>query len=99
MRPKNILQDFLAEVVALQGNQSKCEIYLFGSILRDSSSVSDLDLLILYQHTAELEQLKQRLIPVSAKYPVDLICMTPAEESQFDFIAGQQATPVNELFA
>ena len=99
MRPENILQDFLAEVSAIQGNQQKCEIYIFGSILRNLSLVSDLDLLILYRHTDELEQLKQRLRPVCAKYPVDLVCMTPAEEAQFDFIVGQQATPVNELIA
>jgi predicted nucleotidyltransferase len=99
MRPENILQDFLADVAAVQGNQQECEIYIFGSILRNSPLVSDLDLLILYRHADDLEQLKQRLHPVCAKYPVDLVCMTPAEEAQFDFIAGQQATPVHELIA
>lgn len=66
-------------------------IYLFGSIMQSTKDISDVDLLITYEDTKELQQIKNEIHVLEHRLPIDVIYMNIEEEKELDFIVTQRA--------
>ncbi|MFT7404680.1 nucleotidyltransferase domain-containing protein [Zhongshania sp.] len=78
----------------IQKNQLKkfkSRLYLFGSIIQSNKNISDVDLLITYEDTQELQGLKKMINALEHRLPLDVIYMSIEEEEEFNFIIQQRA--------
>jgi predicted nucleotidyltransferase len=91
MELKRITQDLRCVAKELSRDFPKTRWYLFGSLLRQKSMPSDIDLLIVYQSDHEARGLRIRLGTMCGHLPIDLLLLTEDEESELDFISGQSA--------
>lgn len=92
MRREEILSTLVAE---LKNNDlilsRKARIYIFGSILRKISNISDVDIAVIMKTSIDPRSVQTSLEAVGRYFPLDIIYMTDVEEEEFEFIAGQQA--------
>jgi predicted nucleotidyltransferase len=65
--------------------------YLFGSLLRQESMPSDIDLLIVYPSDHEARGLRVALSAMCQRLPIDLLLLREDEESELNFVSGQSA--------
>ena len=73
-------------------------IYLFGSILKDKPSISDVDILVVYDSEDGLAELKKNFLFLGLTAPIDAIYMTSSEERYLNFVIGQGARLVYPAF-
>jgi len=85
-------------VAELKGNDlilsRKARIYVFGSILRKTSAISDVDIAVIVKPSIDPGSVKTSLETVGRYFPLDVIYMTDVEEEEFEFLAGQQAVNI-----
>lgn len=67
------------------------KVFLFGSILSEQSTISDVDVLVLYESEALLPEVKSRLAALGMSMPIDVMFMTFTEEQYLDFVKQQGA--------
>ena len=95
MRREEVLSTLSAE---LKDNElilsRKAKIYVFGSVLRKSSAVSDIDIAVILKPGIDPESVKTSLDAVGRYFPLDVIYMTEVEEGEFGFLEGQQAVNI-----
>lgn len=95
MRREEVLSILVA---ALKGNNlilsHKARIYVFGSILRKTSAISDVDIAVVLKPSIDPRSIKASLEAVGRYYPLDVIYMTDVEEEEFEFLTGQQAVSI-----
>ncbi len=65
--------------------------FVFGSIIRDVSLASDVDLLIIYSEASDVGIIRQGLGEISLIYPLHLTLMLGCEELETDFVKSQGA--------
>lgn len=65
--------------------------YLFGSLLRQETIPSDIDLLIVYPHGVEARKIRMKLSAICLCLPIDLLLLREDEELELNFIAEQSA--------
>lgn len=73
------------------------EIYLFGSLLSDRGSISDIDVLIVYDSEEGLAAVKSQLEALALCAPLDLFFMSQGEERFLNFIERERARLVSEV--
>ena len=71
------------------------DLFLFGSILNHTGHINDVDLLVVYETTDDLPQVKNVLDGIDRKIPLDIIYMRQEEEREFDFVKGQGAQRID----
>lgn len=69
----------------------KASIHLFGSILRKTNAISDIDIAVVFKPNIDPTSIKKSLEAVGKYFPLDVIYMTDVEEREFEFLTGQQA--------
>ncbi len=69
--------------------------FLFGSITNGRRPAGDLDVLVVCADEADTDRARKIMSPACADYPVHLMIMTFAEESELEFIAGVGAIEVD----
>jgi predicted nucleotidyltransferase len=70
------------------------EWYLFGSITSNKSPVSDIDLLVVCESSADCARVRLGLAAVCAEFPIHLLLMTELEEVEVNFIEGERALEI-----
>ena len=73
------------------------DVYLFGSILQDVVTVSDIDVLVVYRVGDDIASLKGGLTTLAARFPLHITYMSEIEEREFDFISMQGAQLLDDL--
>ncbi len=73
------------------------DIYIFGSILTNSESVSDIDILIIYRSCKEILEIKNNVSILTHRLPIAVMYMTPDEEREFNFIEAQKARSLDQI--
>jgi predicted nucleotidyltransferase len=63
------------------------EAYLFGSILTSPKNANDVDLLILYNSSEQIDIIKQEIKKLERLIPLHLTYFTFEEEIEFKFIS------------
>ncbi|NER02827.1 MAG: nucleotidyltransferase domain-containing protein [Okeania sp. SIO3C4] len=84
-------------MVKLQSTSPRINIYLFGSILKETL-IADIDILVVYNSVSDLVAPREALNRISLSLPLDVVYMTTEEEKQFDFIESQDAILINDLW-
>ncbi|NEN89656.1 MAG: hypothetical protein F6K48_12385 [Okeania sp. SIO3H1] len=87
----------LPVLVKLQSTSPRINIYLFGSILKETL-IADIDILVVYNSVSDLVVPREALNRISLSLPLDVVYMTTEEEKQFDFIESQDAILINDLW-
>ena len=77
---------------------SEARVFIFGSILSDSSNIGDVDVLVVYSPTEDISTLKAHLCELGSRIPLDVTYMTTYEEEHFQFVMQQGAVPVHNLW-
>lgn len=80
----------LGRFCELAAGRPGIQVWLFGSALK-SSSPSDLDVLVVYRDRADIVALREADWWIEFEPPLDIIAMTPEEESHYEFVAGTNA--------
>lgn len=73
------------------------EIYLFGSLVSDRETISDIDVLIVYDSEEGLAEVRSQLKALALCAPLDIIFMSRGEERFLNFIEKQRAKLVDEV--
>lgn len=89
----------LPALSSLDAEISRVKLYIFGSILQPDSIVNDIDILVVYEFSSELDRIRYALDIVSHRFPMHITYMSTAEETQFDFVRQQHAKRVCEMSA
>ncbi|GAA3028630.1 nucleotidyltransferase domain-containing protein [Actinokineospora globicatena] len=63
------------------------ELYVFGSALTATEHPDDLDILVIYRDARHVDHLRQLLYTADLDLPLDLVALTPEEETHYRFIA------------
>lgn len=63
--------------------------FMFGSAARGSRSPSDFDILVIYQVSSDITEIRKRIEDLELKRPIHLLFMTEAEEDETGFIGAQ----------
>jgi predicted nucleotidyltransferase len=74
----------------------RIQIYAFGSILRKTNNISDVDIVIVYESEADLGNIKRVLESFGRMIPLDVLYMSFEEEIELNFLAQQRAINVFE---
>lgn len=82
----------------LDSIQDGSEWYLFGSVDRDDTAASDIDLLILCTSDKQADILRREIDPDDFSLPLDLSLMTFAEAAQVDIVHIQHARLIHPRF-
>jgi predicted nucleotidyltransferase len=88
---KRVIQDLRCVAEELARDFPNTRWYLFGSLLRQKSLPSDIDLLIVYQADYEARGLRIGLDALCGCLPIDLLLLREDEESELNFVSGQSA--------
>lgn len=95
VKKEEVFRQISAPLYGLAMSYASGRIYLFGSLLSDSYSISDVDILVVYEMESELVEIKTRLLDLEIQAPLDVICMTSREERYLRFVERQKAVPVD----
>ncbi|NEP78887.1 MAG: hypothetical protein F6K39_12335 [Okeania sp. SIO3B3] len=87
----------LPVLMKVQSTSPRINIYLFGSILKETL-IADIDILVVYNSVSDLVVPREALNRISLSLPLDVVYMTKEEEKQFDFIESQDAILINDLW-
>ena len=63
--------------------------YIFGSMLNDPKSASDIDVLIIYRPGTNTLKLREALSPLCVRMPVHLLLLSTDEEGELDFVKAE----------
>ncbi|MFS8102709.1 nucleotidyltransferase domain-containing protein [Lentzea alba] len=91
----------LGELIRCAATFPGLQVWVFGSTLR-SSQPNDLDVLVIYQDRAEVDELRKMGWWEISVPPMDIIAMTEDEEQHYGFITETGAAclhPLNEAFS
>lgn len=91
MKLKRVIQDLRCVAKELSRDFPNTRWYLFGSLLRQDSMPSDIDLLIVYQSDYEARGLRLGLSEMCGRLPIDLLLLREDEESELNFVSVQSA--------
>ena len=91
MELKEVVKDLKCLARELSKEIPNMSWYLFGSLLRQKTLPSDIDLLIVYPHGVEARKLRMKLNAICLRLPVDLLLLREDEELELNFIAEQSA--------
>ena len=64
---------------------------IFGSMLKNTKTANDIDLLIIYNNETEIQIIKNEFKSLGKVYPLHLNYFTHSEEKELNFIEEQQA--------
>lgn len=81
----------------IQAQEPLCFLYLFGSVLTEGRTPSDVDVLVVYDDVSVLAGVKQKLWETDLLCPLDVICLSKDEENELQFVRGQRAIPVVDV--
>ncbi len=73
---------------------SSAKIYVFGSLLSKTHSISDVDIAVVLEPNVDPRNIKKILDPIGRYFPLDVIYMSCVEEEEFNFLVGQRAIDV-----
>ena len=93
MEIETVIQELKGIGAILNNKSNKLKCYLFGSALI-SNYPNDLDILVLYDSVAELEDFKAKINSVEKVFPLHLIYFTYSEEKELNFIKNQNAEQI-----
>jgi hypothetical protein len=89
------LQAFLClEAKRINGVNPGVVWYLFGSVLRSFDSATDIDLLVVCPTGDASALVRRELREACMRLPLHLLLMTREEETELDFIDGQQCVQI-----
>jgi len=86
----------MARIIALV---PRSKWYLFGSITRHKRPVSDIDLLVVCESSADCARVRSSLAALCAEFPIHLLLMTQVEEAEVNFIKGEGALEIGMQYA
>ena len=95
MELKQVALEIFKAKSSLQLKGINVDMYLFGSILKNDSLYSDIDILSIYQRDNEVKFIREKLNDLSLKVPLDICFMTKQEEAELNFIARTQAVNID----
>lgn len=93
------LSDIVESLHLVFDSKQQRDVYLFGSILKADTVVSDVDVLIVYRPSDDVDSFKNAIAPLTFRLPLDVTYMSEAEEQEFNFIREQGAKRLHELLA
>lgn len=73
-------------------------IYLFGSVLTDQPTISDVDVLVVYDSEDAIAEVKAHLSTLELFVPLDVLFMSSSEERHLNFVEEQGAKLAEEIF-
>jgi len=91
MMRERVVKALLEIAQRLGSIQDGTEWYIFGSVDRDETAASDIDLLILCTSDAQADTLRRALDPYDLPLPLDLGLMTFGEACQVNAVHIQNA--------
>lgn len=78
----------------LSGNINQVEFFLFGSILTDPKKANDIDILILYESSSQIDLIRKEFKVLEEDYPTHLTYFTFSEENEFNFVKQVKAVKI-----
>lgn len=76
--------------------EPKIQTYLFGSIVRESLHISDVDLLLIYREATELAEAREVFLELALRVPLHVVALTESEERELSFVHKQGAVKVRD---
>jgi predicted nucleotidyltransferase len=73
-------------------------IYLFGSLLTGHATISDVDVLVVYDSEDGIAEVKVHLSKLGLFAPIDVLFMSYSEERYLNFVEEQGAVLAGEFF-
>jgi predicted nucleotidyltransferase len=93
--PVDLVVDIVRnEMVQLTKLIPRSKWYLFGSVTTTRRPVSDIDLLVVCENDADCTAVRSGLAKVCAEFPIHLLLMTQAEETEVNFIESARALEI-----
>lgn len=73
-------------------------IYLFGSLLKGHPTISDVDVLVVYDSEDGVSEVKAHLSTLGLFVPIDVLFMSFSEERYLNFVEEQGAVLMEQVF-
>lgn len=91
---KHLIENIKRVALSLKNETPDLKFYIFGSIIKDSSTVTDIDILVIYQNHEDLIRIRESYELISMLFPLDFVFLNANEEKYFDFI---KVTGANQI--
>jgi len=92
-----LLKLISSKMLAIQNRHNELSIYIFGSSVRSNVAFGDIDVLVVHAAGVLPKGIRKDIESLTYIHPVHLTVMSKREESEFDFVLGQNAISVKEL--
>jgi hypothetical protein len=90
MSTAELIELLRTEAAVISRNVPSTMWFLFGSALVDTSSATDIDLLVLCRSDADVARIRHRLARLCLSLPLHLFLVTRDEEHELKFIEMQR---------